>query len=81
MEKGRHRLRLQRLGGASGGNMLGANLTELAPRSVSFPFHYHCATEEAIYVLSGSLALVTLACRSAGGIGLRFLLAPSTHIK
>ena len=54
MEKGKHRIRLKRLGGAAGGNMLGANLTELAPHSVSFPFHYHCATEEAIYVLQGS---------------------------
>ena len=54
MEKGKHRVRLQRLGGAAGGNMLGANLTEVAPHSVSFPFHYHCATEEAIYVISGT---------------------------
>ncbi len=34
--------------------MLGCNLTEVAPGSVSFPFHYHCATEEALYVLRGS---------------------------
>lgn len=53
MDKGKHRMKLRRLGGAAGANMLGANLTEVAPGSVSFPFHYHCATEEAIYVLSG----------------------------
>lgn len=46
-------MKLKRLGAAAGSQWLGANLTEVAPRSVSFPFHYHCATEEAIYVLSG----------------------------
>ena len=54
MEKGKHRMKLRRLGAATGGQVIGASLTELAPHSVSFPFHYHCATEEAIYVLSGS---------------------------
>lgn len=44
---------IRRLGAAAGGSMIGANLIELTPRSVSFPFHYHCATEEAIYVLAG----------------------------
>ena len=53
MAKGKHRVTLRRLGAPAGGHMLGANLTELAPHSVSFPFHYHCATEEAIYVLRG----------------------------
>lgn len=54
MEKGKHRLKLRRLGAAAGGQMIGANWTEVAPGGVSFPFHYHCGTEEAIYVLSGS---------------------------
>lgn len=54
MEKGKHRMQLRRLGAAAGGAMIGANLTEVAPHSVSFPFHYHCATEEALYVLRGS---------------------------
>jgi uncharacterized cupin superfamily protein len=53
MEKGKHRMKLRRLGAAAGSQMLGANLSEVAPHSVSFPFHYHCATEEAIFVLSG----------------------------
>lgn len=53
MEKGEHRMKLRRLGAAAGNQMLGANLTEVAPHSRSFPFHYHCATEEAIYVLRG----------------------------
>jgi uncharacterized cupin superfamily protein len=54
LEKGRHKMILRRLGAAAGGEMIGANLTEVPPGSVSFPFHYHCATEEAIYVLSGT---------------------------
>ena len=54
MNKGRHRMEIRRLGAAAGGNMIGANLTEVAPGSVSFPFHYHCATEEALYVISGT---------------------------
>src|SRR5215471_14154613 len=53
MEKGKHKMKLRRLGGASGTQMLGANLTEVAPGCISFPFHYHCATEEALYVISG----------------------------
>jgi uncharacterized cupin superfamily protein len=54
MSKGKHRMELRRLGAAAGGQMIGANLTEVAPGCVSFPFHYHCATEEALYVLRGS---------------------------
>jgi uncharacterized cupin superfamily protein len=52
--KGNHRFSLRRLGAAAGGQMLGANLTEVPPGAVSFPFHYHCATEEALYVVSGT---------------------------
>ncbi len=54
MEKGKHRMKLRRLGAATGAQMRGASLTEVQPGSVSFPMHYHCATEEAIYVLRGS---------------------------
>lgn len=54
MEKGKHKMTLRRLGAAAAGNMLGANLTEVPPGAVSFPFHYHCATEEALYVLRGT---------------------------
>jgi len=54
MDKGKHRMKLRRLGAPAGGQMIGANLTEVAPHSVSFPMHYHCATEEAIYVVRGS---------------------------
>lgn len=54
MSKGKHRVKMRRLGANAGGQMLGATHYEVAPHSVAFPFHYHCATEEAIYVLSGS---------------------------
>jgi uncharacterized cupin superfamily protein len=54
LERGRHRMQLRRVGAPAGGQMLGAIVSEVAPHSVSFPFHYHCATEEAIYVLDGT---------------------------
>ncbi len=47
-------MELRRLGAPAGGQMIGANLTTVAVGSVSFPHHYHCATEEGIYVLSGT---------------------------
>jgi len=53
MEKGKHRMKLRQLGRPAGSHVLGANLTEVAPGAVSFPFHYHCATEEALFILSG----------------------------
>jgi uncharacterized cupin superfamily protein len=54
MVKGRHKMRLHRLGKPAGSRELGATLTEVAPGAVSFPRHAHNANEEAIYVLSGS---------------------------
>jgi uncharacterized cupin superfamily protein len=54
MGQGRHRLRLRRLGEASGSRKVGAMLTEVPPGAVSFPFHAHTAAEEGIYVLSGT---------------------------
>jgi uncharacterized cupin superfamily protein len=54
MEKGKHRAKMRRLGAPAGSQLLGGNVTEVAPGSVSFPHHYHCATEEAIYVLRGT---------------------------
>jgi uncharacterized cupin superfamily protein len=54
IEKGRHRMKIRRLGAPAGSQLLGGNVTELPPGGVSFPFHYHCATEEAIYVLRGT---------------------------
>jgi len=54
MIKGRHNMRLRRLGKPAGSIELGATLTEVAPGGISFPRHAHYVNEEAIYVLSGS---------------------------
>jgi uncharacterized cupin superfamily protein len=54
VKKGKHHVRNRRLGTPAGSAQLGATLTELPPGAVSYPFHYHCANEEAIYVLSGT---------------------------
>ena len=45
--------RRKQLGGAAGGRMLGCSLFELEPGRRAFPYHWHTANEEAIYVLSG----------------------------
>ena len=49
--------RARRLAQAAGGGKLGCSLYELAPGKRSFPFHYHLANEEAIYVLDGEATL------------------------
>ena len=48
------RFRRKRLGAAAGGDRLGCSLYELPAGARSWPYHYHSANEEAIYVLSGS---------------------------
>jgi uncharacterized cupin superfamily protein len=45
---------VKQLGAAAGGKHLGCTLTEIAPGKKSWPYHYHTANEEAMYVLSGS---------------------------
>ena len=42
------------LGRAAGGHGIGANLFEVPPGRTAFPRHYHCAIEEAIYVIAGT---------------------------
>ena len=39
---------------AAGGKQLGCSYVELQPGKQAWPFHYHCANEEAIYVLEGT---------------------------
>lgn len=39
---------------AAGGRQLGCSYVELAPGATAWPHHYHCANEEAIYVLEGT---------------------------
>lgn len=41
------------LGRAAGGTELGCNHFEVAPGRSAFPFHYHCAIEEALFILEG----------------------------
>jgi uncharacterized cupin superfamily protein len=38
---------------SSGGKSLGCTWYEVAPGKSAFPAHYHCALEEAIYILEG----------------------------
>jgi uncharacterized cupin superfamily protein len=39
---------------AAGGEKLGCSLYEIEPGRRAWPFHYHAANEEAIYILEGS---------------------------
>ncbi len=52
-EHGRHRYARRFLGDAAGGKQLGCSHMIVPPGAVSFPFHFHAANEEAIYVLAG----------------------------
>lgn len=42
------------LGQATGARSIGCSLYEVPPGKTAFPTHYHCANEEAIYVLEGT---------------------------
>lgn len=54
-------VRRKRLAAAAGGDRLGCSLYELPPGKKSWPFHYHTANEEGIYVLEGEGILRTVA--------------------
>jgi uncharacterized cupin superfamily protein len=54
MKKGKHHILSRRLGAQTGSVQLGATLTEIPPGCISYPFHYHCAKEEALYIVSGT---------------------------
>lgn len=41
------------LGAAVGSTGIGATLHEIKPGRAAYPFHYHCANEEAAFVLEG----------------------------
>jgi len=53
-QHGKALFRRKQLGAAAGGEQLGCSLYELPPGRKSWPYHYHAANEEAIYVLSGT---------------------------
>jgi uncharacterized cupin superfamily protein len=57
LEEGRTQFKRKQLGEAADGDRLGCSLYELPPGRRSWPYHYHTANEEAIFVLSGSGAL------------------------
>ena len=46
--------RRKSLGSAAGCEKLGCSLYEVPPGRRAWPYHYHLANEEAIYVLEGS---------------------------
>jgi uncharacterized cupin superfamily protein len=44
----------KRLGGAAGGKMIGTTLYKIMPGKKVFPYHFHYANEEAVFILEGS---------------------------
>jgi uncharacterized cupin superfamily protein len=52
--RGSFGFRARRLGPDAGSRALGCSHLELAPGKTAFPFHFHSAMEEAIYVLEGT---------------------------
>ena len=51
--------RRKKLAAAADGDALGASLYELPPEASSWPYHYHTANAEAIYILDGTGTLRT----------------------
>ena len=56
-ERSETHFRRKQLGRAAGSDRLGCSLYELPAGSKSWPYHYHTANEEALYVLAGEGAL------------------------
>jgi uncharacterized cupin superfamily protein len=53
VDQGGFAFRRKRLGAAAGGKGLGASWFEVQPGKKAFPFHYHLANDEAVFVLEG----------------------------
>ncbi|ELY43670.1 cupin domain-containing protein [Natronorubrum sulfidifaciens] len=53
LEHGEMRVRRKQLGEQTDGDELGCSLYELPAGHESWPYHYHTANEEAMYVLAG----------------------------
>jgi uncharacterized cupin superfamily protein len=51
--QGKFRYRRKSFSAAAGSVKLGCSLYEVPPGGSAFPYHFHCANEEAIYVLDG----------------------------
>ncbi|QFU83284.1 cupin domain-containing protein [Natronorubrum aibiense] len=54
LEHGEMRVRRKQLGEHTDGDELGCSLYELPAGHESWPYHYHTANEEAMYVLAGT---------------------------
>jgi uncharacterized cupin superfamily protein len=54
---------------ASGGKSLGCSWYEVEPGKAAYPAHYHCALEEALYILEGQGTLRIGSDRVAVGAG------------
>jgi uncharacterized cupin superfamily protein len=54
LSEGETQFRRKQLGEAAEGELLGCSLYELPPGRKSWPYHYHTANEEALYVLAGT---------------------------
>ena len=52
-DRGEIAFRRKELSNAVGGDQLGCSLYELEPGTRSWPYHYHTANEEALFVLDG----------------------------
>ena len=53
VDQGGFAFRRKRLGAAAGGKGLGVSWFELEPGKKSFPFHFHLANDEAVFILEG----------------------------
>lgn len=54
LAEGETEFRRKQLGEAKDGEQLGCSLYELPPSRKSWPYHYHTANEEAVYLLAGT---------------------------
>ncbi|MGE0398967.1 MAG: cupin domain-containing protein [Kofleriaceae bacterium] len=54
MGQGSFKVRGRRFGPHAGNVQLGGQLLELLPGEKAFPLHFHCANEEAVFVVSGT---------------------------
>ncbi|GAB7019712.1 cupin domain-containing protein [Halostagnicola bangensis] len=54
LNQGTMNVRRKQLGEAADGDQLGCSLYEIPSGSESWPYHYHTANEEAMYVLAGT---------------------------
>jgi len=58
-DRGENAFRRKQLSGATDAEKLGCSLYEIDPGHCSWPYHYHAANEEALFVLAGSATLRT----------------------